>query len=105
MHPHLQLQGVLFAGKRVREGVHVAVGERQILGRDIRSTELHQRHYIEVAFVGETWKKTQRETSVSEAGAVKRRHENYCFAALLSVAVCALETKQRQTHSSSFTAS
>ena len=40
----LQLQVVLMAVKRVGEGVGFAVVERQVLGRDVRRTELHQRH-------------------------------------------------------------
>ena len=46
MHPHLQLQDVLFTRKRVREGVHVAVGKREILGRHVGSTELDERHDV-----------------------------------------------------------
>ena len=34
MDAYLQLQDVLLAGKNVREGVHLAIGEREILGYD-----------------------------------------------------------------------
>ena len=76
MHPHLQLQGVLFAGKRVREGVHLAIGEREVLGRDIRSIELHQRHGFEVAFVGRPGRKHNAKQVWQRQGAVVRRHAN-----------------------------
>ena len=42
----LQLQVVLFGSKLIREGVGFAIVERQILGRDVRRTELHQRHAL-----------------------------------------------------------
>ena len=32
------------AGKHVREGVHFAVGEREVMGCDLRAAELHERH-------------------------------------------------------------
>ena len=41
MDAHLQLEGVLFAGKHVRKGVHLAVKEREILGRDVRELDEH----------------------------------------------------------------
>ena len=106
MHPHLQLQGVLFAGKRVREGVHLAIGEREILGCDIRSIELHQRHGFGGCFCGETWKKKHNaKTSVPEA------QEPWCAdtqtIALLrySVSVCVCTTQNQAKDSSSFIAS
>ena len=42
----LQLQVVLFGSKLIHEGVSLAMVERQILGRDVRRTELHQRHGV-----------------------------------------------------------
>ena len=42
--PYLQLQEVFLAGKLVHEGLHLAVGERQVLGRDLRGADLHECH-------------------------------------------------------------
>ena len=42
----LQLQVVFFGGKLVREGVSLAIVKQQILGCDVRRTELHQRHDV-----------------------------------------------------------
>ena len=54
MGAHLQLQDVLLGGKHIGEGVHVAVVERQVLGRDTGGAELHKRHFVGCVLWGET---------------------------------------------------
>ena len=44
LNTYLQLQEMFLTGKHVREGVHFAVGEREVMGCDLRAAELHERH-------------------------------------------------------------